>query len=147
MANREFNQYSYQLEKGIVRLYAQISIGATGAPTLNTFSVLGDTTLSNPNKGIASVSRSSAGKYVITFGATGSTQTNLDTYKRILMVSANVLNSTISTVVSTQISVDAVTTASAPAVTIQCLAAAGTAVDPNSGDVLLVEIILKNATV
>ena len=142
MANKQFQQYSYQMEKGLVRLYARVNIGATGAPTLVATSSSG-----NPSNGIATVTRSSAGKYVFTFGSTSSTQTNLDTYQRILMVSANVLNSTISTVVSTQISVEAVTTASAPAVTVQCLAAAGSAVDPNSGDVLLVEFVLKNATV
>jgi hypothetical protein len=71
----------------------------------------------------------------------------LDTYQRIVFCQANIINSTISTVVSTQISVEAVTTVTAPAITIQCLAAAGTAVDPNSGDVLLVEFVLKNATV
>lgn len=142
MANRQFQQFSYRLEKGVVVLYARINIGATGAPTLVTTSTSG-----NPSNGIASVSRSSAGKYVITFGATGSTQTNLDTYQRLLFAQANVINSTISTVVSTQVSVEAVSTASAPAITIQCLAAAGTEVDPNNGDVLLVKIELKNATV
>lgn len=143
MANRQFIQYSYQLEKGLVRLYARVNIGATGAPTLVTTT----SSSGNPSNGIASISRSSAGKYVITFGAVGATQTNLDTYQRLVWAQANVINSTISTVVSTQISVEAVTTASAPAITIQCLAAAGTAVDPNSGDVLLVEIVLKNSTV
>ena len=142
MANRQFQQYSYQLEKGVVTLYARINIGATGAPTLVTTSTSG-----NPSNGIATVTRSSAGKYVITFGNVGSTQTNLDTYQRLLWAQANVIASTISTVVSTQISVESVSTASAPTITIQCLAAAGTAVDPNNTDVLLVKIALKNATV
>lgn len=138
MANRQFTQFSYQLEKGLVRLYARVNIGATGAPTLvTTTSASG-----NPSQGIVSVSRSSAGKYVITLGTNA---TSLDTYQRLVFAQANVIASTISTVVSTQISVEAVTTASAPAVTIQCLAAAGTAVDPNSGDVLLVELVLKNS--
>lgn len=143
MANRQFQQYSYQLEKGLVRLYARVSIGATGAPTLVTTT----TNSGNPSNGIASISRSSAGKYVITFGNVGSTQTNLDTYQRLVWCQANIINSTISTVVSTQISAEAVTTVTAPTITIQCLAAAGTAVDPNNGDILLVEIVLKNATV
>ena len=143
MANRQFIQYSYQLEKGVVTLYARINIGATGAPTLVTTT----TNSGNPSNGIATVTRSSAGKYVITFGNVGSTQTNLDTYQRLLWAQANVIASTISTVVSTQISVESVTTASAPSITIQCLAAAGTAVDPNNTDVLLVKIALKNATV
>jgi len=142
MANRQFQQYSYQLEKGVVTLYARVNIGATGAPTLVTTSTSG-----NPSNGIATITRSSAGKYVITFGAVGSTQTNLDTYQRLLWAQANVIASTISTVVSTQISVESVSSASAPSITIQCLAAAGTAVDPNNGDVLLVKIALKNATV
>jgi hypothetical protein len=142
MANRQFQQYSYQLEKGVVTLYVRVNIGATGAPTLVTTSTSG-----NPSNGIATISRSSAGKYVITFGNVGSTQTNLDTYQRLLWAQANVIASTISTVVSTQISVESVTSASAPSITIQCLAAAGTAVDPNNGDVLLIKIALKNATV
>lgn len=143
MANRQFQQFNYSLEKGLVRLYARVNIGATGAPTLVTTT----SNSGNPSNGIATVTRSSAGKYVFTFGNVGSTQTNLDTYQRLVWCQANVINATISTVVSTQISAEAVTTVTAPTVTIQCLAAAGTAVDPNNGDVLLVEFVLKNATV
>ena len=139
MANRQFQQFNYSMEKGLVRLYARVNIGATGAPTLVTTT----TNSGNPSNGILSVTRASAGRYVFTFGGSGS----LDTYQRLVYANVNVLNSTISGAVSTQIAVEAVTTVTAPAVTVQCLAAAGTAVDPNNGDVLLAEFVLKNSTV
>lgn len=53
--NRLYNQFRLALEKRIVDLYAQVAIGATGAPTLNL----------SKSKGIASITRNSAGLYTI----------------------------------------------------------------------------------
>jgi hypothetical protein len=53
MANRNFNQYQ-ALEKAVKVLYAQVAIGASGAPTLTS------------GLGVASISRTSAGLYEVT---------------------------------------------------------------------------------
>jgi len=50
-----FNQFKLSLEKEVMEIFAKISIGAAGAPTLS----LG--------KGISSVVRNSAGTYTVTF--------------------------------------------------------------------------------
>ena len=55
MANRRFDQFRYSLEKKVVDLFAHISIGATGAPTIIRA------------KGISTIARTAAGKYKITF--------------------------------------------------------------------------------
>jgi hypothetical protein len=146
MASREFIQYSYQLERGVVKLYARVSIGATGAPTLVTTS----TSSGNPSKGIVSVARTAAGTYRITFGKTDAVQgTTYDRYQRILNVTGVILDAGVSAVNSIQIKEDQ-SSADVPYVDIYTLgitAGAVAAVDPTSGDALLVEITLKNSQV
>lgn len=56
MANRWFTQFRYSLEKAPVDLWAKVTFGAAGAPTLSV-----------PNsKGIASIARSAEGTFLIT---------------------------------------------------------------------------------
>lgn len=57
MANRYFNQFRLSLEKQVVDLFWAVTYGAAGAPTLSTTNA----------KGILSVTRTSAGLYVVTF--------------------------------------------------------------------------------
>lgn len=60
-------------ERTVVDIFARITFGATGAPTL----------VASQSKGILSVTRNSAGKYTIVFGrAAGS----LDTFPKLLMI-------------------------------------------------------------
>lgn len=145
MASREFIQYSYQLERGVVKLYAKIAIGASGAPTLTTTS----TASGNPSKGILSVSRTAAGKYRITLGKSDVTGNSYDRYQRILNVTGSIVNSTVSVVNSIQI-LDDQSAAATPYIDVATLGiSAGSiaAVDPNNGDSLLLEITLKNSQV
>lgn len=145
MASREFIQFSYQLERGVVKLYAKVSIGATGAPTL----VSTTTASGNPSKGILSVARTAAGKYRITLGKSDFTGTFYDRYQRVLNVTGSVVNSTVSVVNSLQI-LDDQSAAAVPYIDVATLgisAGAIAAVDPNNGDALLLEITLKNSTV
>ena len=145
MASREFIQFSYQLERGVVKLYAKVSIGATGAPTL----VSTSTSSGNPSKGIKSVARTAAGTYRITFGRSDFTGDTYDKYQRILNVSGVILDAGVSAVNAIQIKEDA-SSADVPYVDIYTLgitAGAVAAVDPTSGDTLLIEITLKNSTV
>jgi len=53
--NRRYNQFALALEPRVVTLYARVAIGASGAPTLN---VAG-------SKGVASITRNSAGLYTV----------------------------------------------------------------------------------
>lgn len=53
--NRLYNQFRLALEKKIVDLYARVTIGAAGAPTL----------VASASKGIQSITRNSAGLYTI----------------------------------------------------------------------------------
>jgi hypothetical protein len=137
MAARLYQQFQGSLEKRVVVLYANIPIGATGAVgTLD----------SAKNQGIKSVTRSSAGKYVITFGISSPAQT--DNYQRVLSVTPQILLSTVSaTVTGFQVMVDSASTGS---VTIQAVGPTDAstttpiAVDPDDGAILLVEIVLKN---
>lgn len=76
MANRLLSNRIYSHKKDIKIAHAKVAIGATGAPTL-------DTTAS---KGILSVSRSAAGKYLFTFGVTQNGQNMVDLYKELLGV-------------------------------------------------------------
>lgn len=63
------------MEAGIVPVYLQAAIGATGAPTLS----------ATNSAGIRSIVRNGAGDYTITFGS--STQATTDTYNAFRSVS------------------------------------------------------------
>lgn len=56
MAQRTFNEFRHSLEKKVVDLFCNFTVGATGAPTL----------VAAKSKGVASISRTSPGLYVIT---------------------------------------------------------------------------------
>ena len=124
--NRFFNQFYWSLVKGKTVLFGKVAIGAAGAPTLSAVN----------SKGIASMSRTAAGKYTITLQ---------DKYvsflgMQITPLLASGLPANISfCVVSESVS-------SAKTVVIQCLDAAGAAVDPDSGQTIYFEIKLSSST-
>jgi hypothetical protein len=70
MANREFTNQLYALNKRSVMLSAQVGFGASGAPTLSAAN----------SKGILSVTRQSAGIFTFQFGSTSNGVNLLDTY-------------------------------------------------------------------
>jgi hypothetical protein len=125
MANRTFTQFRLALEKQPVDLFAQVAIGATGAPTLNVAN----------SKGIASIARNSAGEYTITLQ---------DAYVRLMMAQAVVLNAT-GISASPDLGLISADVVTAKTVVIQ-LSAAGTATDLASGDVLMLQLTLSNST-
>lgn len=131
--NRYLTQFRLQFEKRVVDVYAQVTFGASGAPTLNAVN----------SKGVKSISRVSAGRYLVTFGTNA--QLPVDTYVKLLCVK-NVFDTT--------------ATAAAPAapgmfvaaqalnvgtITIQ-FNAAGTATDPASGEVAYIDFCLGDST-
>lgn len=132
MANRYFSQFQLTLEKQPCHLWASVAIGASGAPTLSAIN----------SKGIKSITRTSAGLYVVTMGVGTAT----DIYNRLLFVSHRFIVASgapaapLMFVVSQAI-------ATAGTVTIKFTAVDGTtATDPASGETMLLEFDLKNST-
>lgn len=120
MANRNFNRHQ-SLEKEVKTLYAEVAIGATGAPTLT------------KGLGIASIARTGAGRYTVTLD---------DKYTRLMYVQISELDST-SEDITFQLTAQDVT--SAKTVSFACKAAA-VDTDPQSGSVLYIKIDLKNSS-
>lgn len=125
MANRTFNQFQGSLEKGVVQLFAEISFGASGAPTL----VRG--------KGVASVAKASTGVYTVTLQ---------DTYQRTLGLASTWKGSAAPAGDLVVLAADNVATANAPTLSLKVLDEAGVATEPASGEAVLVAVTLSNST-
>lgn len=121
MANRNW-QRRQALEHEVKDLYARVTIGASGAPTLVS------------PAGIASISRTSAGLYVLTL------QDNYASLKFFNGVHQN------SSAEDLNFQISAEDVLSAKTITFRTLAGA-VATDPANGDVLLLKIEVKNTTV
>lgn len=123
MANRWFNQFQGALEKSVVKLYVEVAIGASGAPTLTR------------GKGVTSIARSGAGTYTLILQ---------DSYYRLLgfrfgfLVNGDPAAPLVNPLVDT--------ISSAKTLTFQCNAVDGTtATDPASGEKLFIELTLSNS--
>lgn len=130
MANRYFNQFRLSLEKSVVDLFANVTFGAVGAPTL----------VAANSKGIASISRSDTGKYVITLS---------DSYVTPLLMVNHVFiknSATIPAAPQMFIVSQAVGTVATPTVTVQFAASGGAATDPDSGDEVILQFTLRNSS-
>lgn len=129
MANLRYrSQFSYSFAGQRVKLLAQVAIGASGAPTLAT----------NTGMGIASITRSATGKYVIALGNSFAT-----------LLSVNVIsNSGTSAPAAPLVNIvdNSVSSVSAPSVTIQCRDIAAAAADPASGEILMIEVELDRSS-
>lgn len=131
MANRRLFQFQYSYERELVHVYAQISIGAAGAPTLQ----------SNA-KGVASVTRNSAGDYSIAL---------TDNFNKLMSLRAVIQNATgIPASGNFGIKTDSVSSLTAPLIRVVFsgpTAAGNTALiatDPASGDIIKFHIVLRN---
>ncbi len=122
MANRNFNR-KQALDKEVKEIYAKITIGSTGAPTL----------VSADSIGVASVSRTSAGLYVVTLQ---------DKYVKLLHASVSVTTPTAEDLVANVVSESV---SSSKQVTFRTTTG-GVATDPASGDSVSVALQLKNST-
>ncbi len=132
MANRWFTQWLWSAQKNPVRLWAYVTFGSTGAPTLSGIN----------SKGIKSISRVSTGKYLVTFGSAQS----VDTYNKLLLATSRFIKGSGNPAApGMYVSDDSVT--SAGTLTLQfTLADATTATDPGSGEVALLDFDLKSVT-
>lgn len=123
IANRDFHKRQ-SLEKECKDLYARVTIAGSGAPTL----------VASASLGVASISRTSAGLYVLTLQ---------DKYASLKYFDGAVIHSTAEDL-NFQVSAESVV--SAKTITFRTLAG-GVATDPASGDILLLKIEVKNTTV
>lgn len=130
MANRNFHRVQ-SLVRELKLLNAHITIGSSGAPTLST-------TKSN---GVASISRTSEGLYVLTLD---------DKYNQLIDFHAMVLNSSIDDL---QVQVKAESVASAKTITFNTKSPTDSSTttqvvnDPANGTVLLLTILVKNTDI
>ena len=126
MANRWFQQFRFSLEKYVVDLYAHVTFGAAGAPTLDA-----------PNsKGIASITRTGVGAYDIVLQ---------DSYYRFLMAN-DVWLAAAPAAQSMHVTAQAVGSLPSPSISIQFRDAAGAAVDPAVGDQSYLQFSLSNSS-
>ena len=127
MANRNFNRYQ-ALTKEVKALFAQVAIGATGAPTLNAPASLG----------ITSVVRNSAGNYTITLD---------DKYNDLLQItqSRELASGAPGAVGGMVVRSEAVD--SAKTIVIEFVDSAGAPIELVSGTLLRLKLDLKNSSV
>ena len=135
MANRWLNQFSKTLEKEVVKLYAHVTFGASGAPTL----------IAADSKGIVSVTRNSAGKYTFVFGTKAGM---LDTYDKLLDVQH--LNDTIGTSAAPTspilyLTANSVSSPTSASLQIQFVNLSGAATDPANLEGAYFEFTFKNS--
>ncbi len=123
MASSLFRESARTKEVGVVDLFAKIAIGASGAPTLNVAA----------SKGVASVSRSTNGEYLVTLS---------EKYPALLHVQGMQVGAADD--ITFQVKEEAVLTAGTLSVFTK---AAATATDPDDGTTLLLRITLKNSSV
>lgn len=121
MANRTFNR-KQALEKQVCEIYAKVSIGSSGAPTLV------------DRTGIASIVRNSAGTYTLTLQ---------DRYVSLKSAQIEFMNATAQDL-QAQLLAETVNS-STPAIQFVCLTAA-TATDPSSATTVLIKLDLKNTS-
>ena len=137
MANRWFNQFGKTLAKEVVSLYAQVSFGASGAPTL----VTTGTNSTKTSQGIKSISQNGTGDYTITLQ---------DPYYQLLWFGVawdESSNSGSAPLAYSQSWVKARTVGTTSGGTIEFVTggAAGAATNPASGEIALIEIVVQNS--
>ncbi len=117
------NKGHYTLETKLVHLYAKVAIGSTGACTLDVAN----------SKGIASITRTSAGLYVLT---TSAKFNRLEDF-RIVAIDSTLQDITF------QVNTSSI---SAKTITFWCKTGA-TATDPQSGCELRIALVMKDSSV
>lgn len=133
MANRWSNQFFASMNKGMISIYAQVAIGASGAPTLSAAN----------SKGVVSVTRNSAGIYTFVFGTTAS---SLDTYYHFCLAEARfIVASGVPASPGMNIVTDNSATVGTASIKLQFFTG-GSATDPDSGSTMLVRFDFQNSS-
>lgn len=131
MANRLFVRNTMSLEKNPCVLYAKITVGATGAPTIDALK----------SKGVLSIVRTGIGAYNINFGGAA----GLDTYQRLLGATYISIAAT-STAMRMQIVAAQASVAANPRIQIQFVDSANASVEIGNGEIIHFTIVLSNST-
>jgi hypothetical protein len=135
MANRRYrSQFRFSMHKDPVDIFARVTFGAVGAPTLDTAN----------SPGIVSVTRNSAGNYTFVFGT--NTQLALDTYNYLLNVEARFVNATAPASPAMFVSNNSISTVGTASITLQ-FNNAGAATDPGNGEQVLLDFVLRNSSI
>lgn len=127
MANRWLNSANYAFEKATVSIYGDVTIGATGAPTL----------VAANSKGIKSIVRNSAGDYTVTFQ---------DQYSKFLAFWVGFIKATAPTAPTVSVKAKSMSPTTGATVEFVCFNSAGTATDPASGEELILEATFGNSS-
>lgn len=149
MANRDFQQFSYSLQKGLVTLFARVSVGAAGAVTLQKWNPATRAFSAAPTTGVGPYSVGAEGiKTVTRTGAGAWTIVLQDSYQRLLgaCLEASIAASGTLTVIGAGVdSTSDVTSNTAPTIKVLLNSATATAADPASGDVIILRFTLQNS--
>lgn len=141
MANRYYNNVAFTLAPAVVKIFARVTFGATGAPTLVNTAASGWA-----SKGVVSVTRNSQGVFTFVFGTQAGM---LDVYPYLLGV--HVLSDTIGAAGVPAaplyyLSGNSVATAGTCSLQLTFTDdASATATDPGSGEAIYVEFTFKNS--
>ncbi len=140
MANRYFNNQAFTLSPGVCKLFANVTIAGTGAPTLVTSGF--------SSKGIVSVTRDNTGLYTFVFGTQAGM---LDVYYKLLNIGVMFDTSGASSAAPAAplwaVVANSVATPGTCSVQIQFYdVSTPSATDPASGESLYFEFTLKNST-
>ena len=136
MSNRYMNQFQLTQEKRVTALFAKVTFGATGAPTIS----------ASNSKGILSVTRNSAGTYTFVFGSGSGVSLQKDSYVK-LMGAGVVMNSGASAPAAPAMYIKADNSSSTSLASIQIVMnAGGTATDPATGEIGYFQFIFGDST-
>lgn len=137
MASRLFTQFRLTLEKQVADIFAHITFGSTGAPTLD----------AKNSKGIVSVTRNSTGNYTLVFGTNAS---RLDTYQRLFQAThlfdATGNSGTAPAAPLMYLVGNSISTVGTASITVQFTNGSGTATDPASGEAVTLNFSFKNTS-
>jgi len=127
LANRNYNRYQ-ALTKEVKALFAQVAIGASGAPTINAPASLG----------VTSIARNSAGNYTITLD---------DKYNDLLQITQSVQLAAGAPAAVGGMVVRSQNVSAAKTIVVEFVDETGAAVELDSGSTVRLKIDLKNSSV
>lgn len=137
MANRYYNNQAFTLEPAIVKVFARVTFGALGAPTL----------VSAESKGVVSVALSATSTYTFVFGTSAGMK---DVYYKLKNV--HVLNDTSGAAAAVPaaplyyLSANSVATSGTCSLDLIFTDKSQSATVPASGEAIYVEFTFKNST-
>lgn len=126
MANSRLFQFRYSYERDLVDIFAKVTFGASGAPTLSNA------------KGVTSITHNSAGKYTIVLK---------DNFNLLMSVTnSQMVASGAPAAPNFYVVSETVNTVATKNIVIQFADSAGVATDPASGEVSRLHIVCRNAS-